>query len=530
MFRLVLYTVSGLILILCILIVLDIEFNYFGFSLLESLRTSNYTQDLVKNQNKPKPPPELQQSDEDRGQPGDSASYLEKYDQIAEDDNNARSEYIVSFVTDSTKRMVRTELISKGNIRVISSTENFTQYAIAPSTDYVAFLESRLYSPREGAPIFSDRIWLYSLQLDLLREVFRGPSYTENRVKKLTWSPTGRYLSLFYELDAFVLDCFDLEKITEIDGKEQQWVSSNQMLVKRKDEFVLVELDSLGNRHLNADAERIDMSNDRGNLAGNTNGEDSCWDDHFDYYEQFTKMIGPFNLENKTFVVRIRGVHRKDGREESVKSFQILDECDFIHYEKEYELKFGKEGFYAWYEVHPFVLEGSSGKALVLDYGVYPSAPGSGEDRHIFIEHEGALRPISIPISTDGFMEPLPSGNDSFSKKLLPGDVMLFKTWHVFFSIDLPVHINLGVLQHPTSKRIVPMPLKKYSDGLWAFKMNPHQARIRDEVEITFYHSPSGNQFKRIVVNQDSRVEFGAAYGEDVDSGKWRDNVDFPGY
>ena len=232
------------------------------------------------------------------------------------------------------------------------------------------------------------------------------------------------------------------------------------------------------------------------------------------------RVLGPFSVAGKDVRVVLK-LARLDasisGREMvTVAAFRIVDNDGRVHHEEEYQIELSERRFQNWYELKASVLELSAGTALMLDYYVYPSAPGSEHSRQLFAWKDGSLAPLSPHFGGWGHFQDLPEEAGPIAFRLLPGDRMPFEAWLLYFAVEVPLHIRLAAF---SSGQADPLHLALEIDPASGLAVLPVSSPVAywygDEVqEVTLYRSPMGQEADRVQVTRTSEIVYGPAYGQ----------------
>jgi hypothetical protein len=93
-----------------------------------------------------------------------------------------------------------------------------------------------------------------------------------------------------------------------------------------------------------------------------------------------------------------------------------------------------------------FQLKNAAGRSvgMLLAYGQYPSAPGTGEAFRILVVQAGRLKALTPRVFSDGVPWSLDAGVDPLTRQLMPGDALLMTPWLLHFEARVPVALDLG--------------------------------------------------------------------------------------
>ena len=236
------------------------------------------------------------------------------------------------------------------------------------------------------------------------------------------------------------------------------------------------------------------------------------------------RILASFSIEGQELIVHVE-LARLDsslvpqlegGRDLTIASYRIESKDASIHVEREYSFEVADYGFVSYSEVKVFLLELSHGTALVVDHFVYPSAPGSGQDRQLFAWDDGRLQPVGKPLTGYGHFGDLPKGTTPRSFRLLPGDVLPFAANILYFAVAVPIRVSLP---RTGGERVGSFGVALEIDpgsGLTVFPVTRasryHQGD--EEHEVSLYRSPTGPEAEQVRVSANTDIEFGPAYGE----------------
>lgn len=166
--------------------------------------------------------------------------------------------------------------------------------------------------------------------------------------------------------------------------------------------------------------------------------------------EHYTRTLGPFSIDGRTFTVKLSVNCYKESRhpgmcdeddQEAVKSMRILDDAGKTRFSKSFPI-----GFMHQLERHTVdatLLEGREHQALEVVYTKLPSHANSGVTTQVFAIQDGALRALSPePLGFSGRLGELPPGQEKNSKRLLDGDVLPIYVLTNYFYVLYPVRLN----------------------------------------------------------------------------------------
>ncbi len=162
--------------------------------------------------------------------------------------------------------------------------------------------------------------------------------------------------------------------------------------------------------------------------------------------ENFVKNIGPLEINGKNFrlVLNIRKIVKPAAAfNETVESFEIIDDLGKSYYNRKFQVHLGPNGFKEELSVNAYVLQGENYQGLILYYASEPSAPNGGRSCQIFAQEQGTrFRPLSLPITCYGKILDLLPATSAMSRKLSKDDIIKFAVWTGSFGVIVPCVVN----------------------------------------------------------------------------------------
>ena len=229
--------------------------------------------------------------------------------------------------------------------------------------------------------------------------------------------------------------------------------------------------------------------------------------------EKYQKKLGPFQVEDKTFTVVCDAIKIVKLNEESIESFTIMDENGTVHHTQKYTIEMAEYGFTDGHDVTAFVLESSRGTGLVIDHWFWPSAPGTGQERQVFVLKDGKLVPLCKPFAVYGSIKPLAPGSSKNARRLLDGDTMIFEAWAMYFYVKIPVEIRLSGKAGEEPEGIIPRPAEITEEGYAVLETITEPRPIEGDHAISLYEAVKDESAKTVAVTKNSKIVFGPAYG-----------------
>jgi hypothetical protein len=238
--------------------------------------------------------------------------------------------------------------------------------------------------------------------------------------------------------------------------------------------------------------------------------------------------IGPLKILEREFTVILKILKYQgasEGFDETVESFSIEDKQGKVHYQKSFDVEYGKRGFAESVRICAYTLESRDRKAffyesgrlketvlkrheaagLILYYGVTPSAPSSGVSCQVFALRGEQLVPLFRPLTVDGRIYELPHGSNSNALRLLDGNTMRFGVWTGWFEVIVPIKV-LDKL------RVVPLHYHATFDYN-GFDVIVERGHSEEETFVRFFSHPEASSVPRhVIIRKDTKVEFLWAY------------------
>ena len=229
--------------------------------------------------------------------------------------------------------------------------------------------------------------------------------------------------------------------------------------------------------------------------------------------ERYQKKFGPFQVEDKTFTVVCDAIKLIKLNEESVESYTIVDEDGTVHHTRKYTVDIAEYGFTDGHDVTAFVLESSRRTGLVIDHWFWPSAPGTGQERQVFVLRDGRLIPLCRPFAVYGSIEPLAPGSSKNTRRLLDGDTMILQAHAYYFAVKIPLEIRLSGKAGEEPEGIVPRPVETTEEGYAVLETITDPRPIEGDHTISLYEAISNKSATTVAVSKNLKVLFGPAFG-----------------
>jgi hypothetical protein len=81
-----------------------------------------------------------------------------------------------------------------------------------------------------------DYIWLYNVDKDSSKKLFRQPYSHENRLVKLLWSSDDAYMGAFFMNEAIVMNMTNYKLLSPISGHNFSWLTNRKLLFDNTNE------------------------------------------------------------------------------------------------------------------------------------------------------------------------------------------------------------------------------------------------------------------------------------------------------
>lgn len=255
-----------------------------------------------------------------------------------------------------------------------------------------------------------------------------------------------------------------------------------------------------------------------------------------DHIKRHERRLGPFKIGERQFSVILTLTNYQgapEGFDETVEACSIVDEKGKVHYQKSFDVEYGKDGFIECLSVWAYALEscdrkffrqesgrlkeevsqGCVSKGLILYFGVTPSAPLSGVSCQIFASQGERLIPLSSPLTVYGQIYELPHGTDQNAARLFADDTMKFGVWTGWFEVVVPVKVLEKL-------RLMPV----YYDLTFdcnAFNVIVERRPEEAETFVRFFTHPDASSIPRhVIIRKDTKVEFLLAHAKvSIESG-----------
>ena len=154
-----------------------------------------------------------------------------------------------------------------------------------------------------------------------------------------------------------------------------------------------------------------------------------------------SSLVGPFAIGPDSFSVVLDSSVRNAAK--SIDALRILDARGRLVFAE--SLLTSLQSAEEFADASAFLLTNARHVpvGVFLTYGLFPSAPGTGEGFRILARQEGRLRAITPRVSTGGLPWLLAAGADSSIKSLLPGDQLVMKEWLGHFAAIVSLRVDL---------------------------------------------------------------------------------------
>jgi hypothetical protein len=213
--------------------------------------------------------------------------------------------------------------------------------------------------------------------------------------------------------------------------------------------------------------------------------------------------------------------------DETAESFDVRDATGRVLYTypvlddpKEIELaRVRSDGRFSFsYSVRPYLVEGSSGKALMVDWYFFPSAPSACSTHLVLGVVGGKLVPFGEP-----FCETLLPPQDLTvgvwrlkSDEQMGEDVFVVRRRTGYFSVLVPVRVDFAAGKLLPSRRC----LRMVEPGQWAelceFPVEARREAKREDTFVRLFPAPGGETPHHVVVKPDSTLELLSALTTNV--------------
>ena len=213
---------------------------------------------------------------------------------------------------------------------------------------------------------------------------------------------------------------------------------------------------------------------------------------------------GPFLVDGMKYTVEME--RYLNAPDTAVRRIRVKDSTQYVVYEEDLVALLHGDTT-SWIDLSATPLEDAAGRAraLMLDYGFYPSAPNSGEEFMIVVRRGNELRPLSPRISYVGNKDPLPSGAQPRSRRLQPGDRTVLKPWLFNYAAVVPVHVDLGC--EPGSASCITLALPDSIAGLARFAVEAEPGAIDSTATVELFPAPGAATSEEIRLAAGSRIE-----------------------
>jgi hypothetical protein len=236
--------------------------------------------------------------------------------------------------------------------------------------------------------------------------------------------------------------------------------------------------------------------------------------------EDFDELLPPIALGNRRFTVV---VHKKrlvwpkeaghavdpdddetavsfdvrDAGGNSLYSYRVVDnpgELDPARIRAEGRFSFS-------YAVHPYLLEGSAGSALMIDWYFFPSAPNACSTHVVLGLIDGKLTP---------FGEPFCATLRKLEKQRNTGDdILVDRWWNGYYTVLIPIRVDFTRGKLAPSLRCRRLDENAEWNDLCEFPVETRRQPSSDETFVRLFPEPgSGAVPRHVVVKPDSEIEF----------------------
>ncbi|HET9010168.1 MAG TPA: hypothetical protein VFN38_00070 [Gemmatimonadaceae bacterium] len=214
-------------------------------------------------------------------------------------------------------------------------------------------------------------------------------------------------------------------------------------------------------------------------------------------------VLGPFLVNGMPYTVEME--RYLNDPDTAVRRIRLRDSTRRVVHEEDLAAMLQGDST-SWIELSVGPLEDAAGRArgLEIQYGFFPSAPNSGDAFMILVPRDGALRPLTPRISYSGNLDPLPSGAQPRSQRLLPGDRAVIKPWMYNYAAVVPVHVDLGC--EPGSPSCITLALPDSIAGLARFAVEAEPRAIESAAAVELFPAPGNATPERIQLVAGSRI------------------------
>lgn len=166
----------------------------------------------------------------------------------------------------------------------------------------------------------------------------------------------------------------------------------------------------------------------------------------------YVEKDGPFVINSKIFTIVM--AHKKLSRDDTIESFEIVDENNRVHYKKHFgaTIAEGHPDFESTVQMKAYKVSGSSGEGLIIYYTLMPNAPPAGESFQFFGLKKGLLKPLTLALGIAGDIHKLPNGDSERTVRLLEGDLIEVQIWTNYFAVIIPISVDLKRLRIAPAK------------------------------------------------------------------------------
>lgn len=218
-----------------------------------------------------------------------------------------------------------------------------------------------------------------------------------------------------------------------------------------------------------------------------------------------SKLLGPFTIDSIAYTVEL--VRYLVGEDTSVSRVLIKDSAAHVVYAEDLAPLMDPDpgsGIEAWSSL----LEDAAGRprALLLDYGVFPSAPGTGETTRLVAPRGGQLQVIT-PVQLDyGDVTALPAGRQPGSRRLLEGNRLIVRDLLDHFGIRIPVVLDLDCAVDADG--CVTLARTDSVGGLSLLEVSASPREIEEAVSVPLFAGPDSTAMpQQVSLAEGSKIE-----------------------
>jgi len=166
----------------------------------------------------------------------------------------------------------------------------------------------------------------------------------------------------------------------------------------------------------------------------------------------YVEKNGPFVVKNKIFTIVM--THKKIFGDDTVESFEIIDENNLTHYKKYFgaTIAEGHPDFESTIQMGAYKVEGLRGEGLIIFYTLMSNAPPSGTSCQFFGLDKQMLKSLTSELGIAGGIHKLPKGDSERTLRLLEGDVINVQIWTNYFAVTIPISVDFDRLMIKPAK------------------------------------------------------------------------------